>query len=222
MKLKKFPLLNTKGFILKKDVYTTNLLFEHRKINFSTKNIIPFRNINPNPNDLNINEYLKINSCRKLHKVDSFLKPKIKKLTFPLHRIIPPSKSKIDFYPNFKGNKIIYIDDNSNGKKINFSIKNEENKKNFYENFNRNHNFTNRLLINISKLNKNKKDFGVNTFNEYNKGFNDFKTIKIKKLKIPENNNNKENKNNNNENTEQDLMFQTQIKFHNIYNNDNY
>ena len=214
MKLKKFPLLNTKGFILKKDVYTTNLLFEHRKINFSTKNIIPFRNINPNPNDLNINEYLKINSCRKLHKVDSFLKPKIKKLTFPLHRIIPPSKSKIDFYPNFKGNKIIYIDDNSNGKKINFSIKNEE-KKNFFNGiFNRNHNFTNRMLINITKMNKNKKDFGVNTFNEYN-NFNDFKTIKIKKIKIPENNNNY---NNNNEN---DLMFQTQIKFHNIYNNDN-
>ena len=212
MELKKFPLLNTKGFILKKDVYTTNLLFEHRKINFSTKNIIPFRNINPNPNDLNINEYLKINSCRKLHKVDSFLKPKIKKLTFPLHRIIPPSKSKIDFYPNFKGNKIIYIEDNSNGKKINFSIKNEENKK-FYEIFNRNHKFTNRMLINISKIDKNKKDFGVNTYNEYNNGFNDFKTIKIKKIKFPEN------YNNNNNNNENDLMFQ--IKFHNIYNNDN-
>ncbi len=219
MKLKKFPFLNTKGFILKKDVYTTNLLFEHKRINFSTKNLIPFRNINPNPNDLNINEYLKVNSCRKLHKVESIFKPKINKLKFPLHRIIPPSKSNIDFYPNFKGNKIIYIDDDSNitslnGKKINFSIKNEE-KKNFFNGiFNRNHNFTNRMLINITKMNKNKKDFGVNTFNEYN-NFNDFKTIKIKKIKIPENNNNY---NNNNEN---DLMFQTQIKFHNIYNNDN-
>ena len=45
MKFKKFPFLNTKGFILKKDVYTTNLLFEHKRINFSTKNLIPFRNI---------------------------------------------------------------------------------------------------------------------------------------------------------------------------------
>ena len=219
MKFKKFPFLNTKGFILKKDVYTTNLLFEHKRINFSTKNLIPFRNINPNPNDININEFLKVNSCRKLQKVESIFKPKLHKLKFPLNRIIPPSKSNIDFYPNFKGNKIIYIDDDSNitslnGKKINFSIKNEE-KKNFFNGiFNRNHNFTNRMLINITKMNKNKKDFGVNTFNEYN-NFNDFKTIKIKKIKIPENNNNY---NNNNEN---DLMFQTQIKFHNIYNNDN-
>ena len=219
MKFKKFPFLNTKGFILKKDVYTTNLLFEHKRINFSTKNLIPFRNINPNPNDININEFLKVNSCRKLQKVESIFKPKLHKLKFPLNRIIPPSKSNIDFYPNFKGNKIIYIDDDSNitslnGKKINFSIKNEENKITFNEIFNRNHNFTNRMLINITKMNKNKKDFGVNTFNEYN-NFNDFKTIKIKKIKIPENNNNY---NNNNEN---DLMFQTQIKFHNIYNNDN-
>ena len=219
MKIKKFPFLNTKGFILKKDVYTTNLLFEHKRINFSTKNLIPFRNINPNPNDININEFLKVNSCRKLQKVESIFKPKLHKLKFPLNRIIPPSKSNIDFYPNFKGNKIIYIDDDSNitslnGKKINFSIKNEENKK-FYEIFNRNHKFTNRMLINISKIDKNKKDFGVNTYNEYNNGFNDFKTIKIKKIKFPENNNNY---NNNNEN---DLMFQTQIKFHNIYNNDN-
>ena len=219
MKFKKFPFLNTKGFILKKDVYTTNLLFEHKRINFSTKNLIPFRNINPNPNDININEFLKVNSCRKLQKVESIFKPKLHKLKFPLNRIIPPSKSNIDFYPNFKGNKIIYIDDDSNitslnGKKINFSIKNEENKK-FYEIFNRNHKFTNRMLINISKIDKNKKDFGVNTYNEYNNGFNDFKTIKIKKIKFPENN---KNYNNNNEN---DLMFQTQIKFHNIYNNDN-
>ena len=219
MKFKKFPFLNTKGFILKKDVYTTNLLFEHKRINFSTKNLIPFRNINPNPNDININEFLKVNSCRKLQKVESIFKPKLHKLKFPLNRIIPPSKSNIDFYPNFKGNKIIYIDDDSNitslnGKKINFSIKNEEKKKFFNGIFNRNHNFTNRMLINITKMNKNKKDFGVNTFNEYN-NFNDFKTIKIKKIKIPENNNNY---NNNNEN---DLMFQTQIKFHNIYNNDN-
>ena len=219
MKLKKFPFLNTKGFILKKDVYTTNLLFEHKRINFSTKNLIPFRNINPNPNDININEFLKVNSCRKLQKVESIFKPKLHKLKFPLNRIIPPSKSNIDFYPNFKGNKIIYIDDDSNitslnGKKINFSIKNEENKITFNEIFNRNHKFTNRMLINISKIDKNKKDFGVNTYNEYNNGFNDFKTIKIKKIKLPENYNN----NNNNEN---DLMFQTQIKFHNIYNNDN-
>ena len=219
MKIKKFPFLNTKGFILKKDVYTTNLLFEHKRINFSTKNLIPFRNINPNPNDININEFLKVNSCRKLQKVESIFKPKLHKLKFPLNRIIPPSKSNIDFYPNFKGNKIIYIDDDSNitslnGKKINFSIKNEENKITFNEIFNRNHKFTNRMLINISKIDKNKKDFGVNTYNEYNNGFNDFKTIKIKKIKLPENYNN----NNNNEN---DLMFQTQIKFHNIYNNDN-
>ena len=218
MKFKKFPFLNTKGFILKKDVYTTNLLFEHKRINFSTKNLIPFRNINPNPNDININEFLKVNSCRKLQKVESIFKPKLHKLKFPLNRIIPPSKSNIDFYPNFKGNKIIYIDDDSNitslnGKKINFSIKNEENKITFNEIFNRNHKFTNRMLINISKIDKNKKDFGVNTYNEYNNGFNDFKTIKIKKIKFPENYNN-----NNNEN---DLMFQTQIKFHNIYNNDN-
>ena len=220
MKFKKFPFLNTKGFILKKDVYTTNLLFEHKRINFSTKNLIPFRNINPNPNDININEFLKVNSCRKLQKVESIFKPKLHKLKFPLNRIIPPSKSNIDFYPNFKGNKIIYIDDDSNitslnGKKINFSIKNEENKITFNEIFNRNHKFTNRMLINISKIDKNKKDFGVNTYNEYNNGFNDFKTIKIKKIKFPENN---KNYNNNNEN---DLMFQTQIKFHNIYNNDN-
>jgi hypothetical protein len=219
MKFKKFPFLNTKGFILKKDVYTTNLLFEHKRINFSTKNLIPFRNINPNPNDININEFLKVNSCRKLQKVESIFKPKLHKLKFPLNRIILPSKSNIDFYPNFKGNKIIYIDDDSNitslnGKKINFSIKNEENKK-FYEIFNRNHKFTNRMLINISKIDKNKKDFGVNTYNEYNNGFNDFKTIKIKKIKFPEN------YNNNNNNNENDLMFQTQIKFHNIYNNDN-
>ena len=219
MKIKKFPFSNTKGFILKKDVYTTNLLFEHKRINFSTKNLIPFRNINPNPNDININEFLKVNSCRKLQKVESIFKPKLHKLKFPLNRIIPPSKSNIDFYPNFKGNKIIYIDDDSNitslnGKKINFSIKNEENKITFNEIFNRNHKFTNRMLINISKIDKNKKDFGVNTYNEYNNGFNDFKTIKIKKIKFPENYNN----NNNNEN---DLMFQTQIKFHNIYNNDN-
>ena len=220
MKFKKFPFLNTKGFILKKDVYTTNLLFEHKRINFSTKNLIPFRNINPNPNDININEFLKVNSCRKLQKVESIFKPKLHKLKFPLNRIIPPSKSNIDFYPNFKGNKIIYIDDDSNitslnGKKINFSIKNEENKITFNEIFNRNHKFTNRMLINISKIDKNKKDFGVNTYNEYNNGFNDFKTIKIKKIKFPEN------YNNNNNNNENDLMFQTQIKFHNIYNNDN-
>ena len=112
MKLKKFPFLNKKDFILKKDVYTTNLLFEHKRINFSTKNLIPFRNINPNPNDININEFLKDNSYRKLKKVESIFKPKLHKLKFPLIKIIPPSKSNIDFYPNFKGNKIIYIEDN--------------------------------------------------------------------------------------------------------------
>ena len=138
------------GFILQKDVYTTNLLYENDLLQSKgLKYILPFRpksgRIPQDPSpclkilkqnifipyDIKIEENIfKGYKTKKLRK---------KKLKFPLpkHRLRPISSN--DFYKNYRGDNlnILNIEDDLNitskhGKKIHYSFKNEnenENKK---------------------------------------------------------------------------------------------
>ena len=133
------------GFILQKDVYTTNILYENNLIpNINLKNILPFRpksgrvpqdpknclqilrQIGPIPNILNIKDiyiYKKNIRTKKL---------KNKKLKFPLPKMRLRPISSNDFYKYLRGNnlKTRNIEDDLNitskhGKKIYYSFRNE-------------------------------------------------------------------------------------------------
>ena len=119
------------GFLLQKDVYTTNLLYEHNKFPIiNNKFYIPFRKIEKEETNIDLEPYITIFNNRK--KIKSLTPSRKTKLKFPLPKIEIPFSSNIDFYSNLKGNvRLKYMDDDSNitsrkGKKIEYSFNDEK------------------------------------------------------------------------------------------------
>ena len=143
------------GFILQKDVYTTNLLYANDRFPLtSLKKRLPFRPISrqkmPNPNDsiqiLRQNGKISENSeiKNKFYLLSDF-KPKAlskKKLRFPLPKIKYTPLSNLNYYEEIskKDLKIRNIDDDlnifsKNGKKIFYKFKEKNLTNNSKSNF---------------------------------------------------------------------------------------
>ena len=126
------------GFLLQKDVYTTNLLYEHNKFPIlPIKNLFPFRNYDIYKKNINLqNSFIILNHNRSERCI--LPKRKITKLKFPLPK--PELSTKIDFYTHLKGNiKLKYMDDDLNissrrGKRIDYFFKEEEPRQIIFEN----------------------------------------------------------------------------------------
>ena len=118
------------GFLLQKDVYTTNLLYEHNKFPIlPTKNLFPFRNYDIYKKGINLkNSFIILNHNRSDKSI--LPKKKIAKLKFPLPKAEISSNS--DFYTHLQGNiKLKYMEDDLNissrrGKRIEYFFKEEE------------------------------------------------------------------------------------------------
>jgi len=143
------------GFILQKDVYTTNLLYANDRFPLtSLKKRLPFRPISmqkiPNPNDsiqiLRQNGKISENSERKnVFYLLSDFKPKAlnkKKLRFPLPKIKYSPLSNLNYYEDIskKDLKIKNIEDDlniysKNGRKIFYKFKENRLTKNSKSNF---------------------------------------------------------------------------------------
>jgi hypothetical protein len=126
------------GFLLQKDVYTTNLLYEHNKFPIlPIKNLFPFRNYDIYKKNINLqNSFIILNHNRSERCI--LPKKKITKLKFPLPK--PELSTKIDFYSHLQGNiKLKYMDDDLNissrrGKRIDYFFKEEEPRQIIFEN----------------------------------------------------------------------------------------
>ncbi len=118
------------GFLLQKDVYTTNLLYEHNKFPIlPKKKLFPFRNYDIYKKEINLqNSFIILNHNRSDKSI--FPKKKITKLKFPLPKAEISSNS--DFYTHLHGNiKLKYMEDDLNissrrGKRIEYFFKEEE------------------------------------------------------------------------------------------------
>ena len=192
------------GFLLQKDVYTTNLLYEHNKFPLiPNKYTFPFRKID---------YYQRINiDLRNSFQIFSLKNEKNKEPKINYHKLkfpLPKSESatKIDFYSHLRGNiKIRYMVDDLNiisrkGRKIFYSIKDDDSKLIFGEN---------EIKIDDSSKNMNKsqsispKKKG-NSF-IYNKFFNIRKNIELINMHLKELNKKKKI-------IIRDSVFKTQIK----------
>ena len=121
------------GFLLQKDVYTTNLLYEHNKFPIiNNKLSFPFRKVEDEEEIIDPSPYLTFyNQKRNCKSISS---KKVHKLKFPLPKAEIPFSSNIDFYKHLRGDvKLRYMDDDLNitsrkGKKIEYSFKDNGNK----------------------------------------------------------------------------------------------
>ena len=222
MNLKKNKL---SGFILQKDVYTTNILYENNLIlNKNLKNIVPFRpksgRVPQDPTKcLQILKQICPQTTRDLsvYLYKDFWKTKKlinKKLKFPLPKIRLRPISSNDFYKSIRGSNIRTknIEDDLNitskyGKKINFLYTNGNN--------NRDNEKYKEKCVNFGNVrNDNKQfdeffDFGFHSNKNYN--YSIFKKKRVKssnKLKIKVDNMIHKQRNYPTDNT-----FKTQIDF---------
>ena len=169
------PLSLLSGFILQKDVYTTNLLYANDR--FSTrclKKTLPFRSpLGRQPEDptkciqiLRQNGIISNNTGNEniFYLFNSFKPKKLnqKKLKFPIPKGRISSVSLVDFYSKYrdKNARIKYIDDDlnitsHNGKKIYFNFKNK---------YIMNDNSTN--TDNINQISKRKKQRPISCMNK--------------------------------------------------------
>ena len=136
------------GFILQKDVYTTNILYENNLIpNTNLQRILPFRpktgRIPQDPREcLQILKQIIPTPSTPQNEIFYFFKKRLKnkklnnkKLRFPLPKMKLRPISANDFYQNFRGKNIKTrnLEDDlnitsKNGKKIYYSFRNEFNK----------------------------------------------------------------------------------------------
>ena len=121
------------GFLLQKDVYTTNLLYEHNKFPIiNNKLSVPFRKVEDEEEIIDPSPYLTFYNQKRNYK--SISSKKVHKLKFPLPKAEIPFSSNIDFYKHLRGDvKLRYMDDDLNitsrkGKKIEYSFKDNGNK----------------------------------------------------------------------------------------------
>ena len=158
------------GFILQKDVYTTNLLYANDQLPISQlSKLLPFRPpTGRKPQDpsnclqiIRQNGFISYNTENEdLFYAKNTFKPKKlrhRKLKFPIPKYRTPPLSAVDFYSRLrdKNIRIKYIDDDlnitsRNGKKIFFTFKNKYNNNN-YDN---NHKYIQKNKILTKKENK--------------------------------------------------------------------
>lgn len=192
------PITPIVGFILQKDVYTTNLLYANDK--FPTKSLrkaLPFRKpsymkkINPKTCLTIRKEKSPIFENNNEDIIDkSFLwKPKKlrnKRLKFPLLklRIVPLGYSILNDELCKDNLKIKYLEDDCNitskfGKKMKYNLRTETNskrdltKKKYKESFNNGHKSRNSIKLNLSDENKKEKISPIKTFFGNKKHLND-------------------------------------------------
>ena len=154
------------GFLLQKDVYTTNLLYEHNKFPIINNRLsFPFRKIDDKEEMIDAGPYLTILNNKKKSK--SFSHKRKTKLKFPLPRPDIPVSSNIDFYKYLKGDvKLRYMDDDLNitsrkGKKIEYAFKDYQNDFDDKSNYNTTSNF---LVSQKNTPSKNKDYSSYNSF----------------------------------------------------------
>jgi hypothetical protein len=225
------------GFILKKDVYTTNILYENNLIPDTSKlkYILPFRpksgripqdpstcirimkQIYPIPFVTNIDNIFFIKKNLKSKKL------KNKKLKFPLPKMKLRPISSNDFYTNIRGKRARNIEDDLNittrhGKKIYYSFKNDndyEEEKKYKEKYVR----VGNIFNNNGKKYDEYFDFGFH-INKNNDNFQ----IKNKRIKSATKLRVKDRKGllTNNKYYQKDNTFKTQIDYNLFYSNKNY
>ena len=183
------------GFILQKDVYTTNLLYANDQfpIRKLTK-LLPFRpptgRIPQDPtNCLTIirqNGFISFNTDNEnIFYAKNTFKPKKlknKKLKFPIPKYKLTPISANDFYSDLrdKNIRIKYIDDDlnitsKNGKKINYTFKNS-----YYDNYEQKQRFINKNIIVKKKENKENKSYTEYFDFSFHSRFNDIFSDKQK------------------------------------------
>ena len=225
------------GFILQKDVYTTNILYENNLIPDTSKlkYILPFRpksgripqdpstcirimkQIYPIPFVTNMDNIFFIKKNLKLKKL------KNKKLKFPLPKMKLRPISSNDFYTNIRGKRARNIEDDLNittrhGKKIYYSFKNDndyEEEKKYKEKYVR----VGNIFNNNGKKYDEYFDFGFH-INKNNDNFQ----IKNKRIKSATKLRVKDRKGllTNNKYYQKDNTFKTQIDYNLFYSNKNY
>ena len=225
------------GFILQKDVYTTNILYENNLIPDTSKlkYILPFRpksgripqdpstcirimkQIYPIPFVTNIDNIFFIKKNLKSKKL------KNKKLKFPLPKMKLRPISSNDFYTNIRGKRARNIEDDLNittrhGKKIYYSFKNDndyEEEKKYKEKYVR----VGNIFNNNGKKFDEYFDFGFH-INKNNDNFQ----IKNKRIKSATKLRVKDRKGllTNNKYYQKDNTFKTQIDYNLFYSNKNY
>ena len=225
------------GFILQKDVYTTNILYENNLIPDTSKlkYILPFRpksgripqdpstcirimkQIYPIPFVTNIDNIFFIKKNLKSKKL------KNKKLKFPLPKMKLRPISSNDFYTNIRGKRARNIEDDLNittrhGKKIYYSFKNDndyEEEKKYKEKYVR----VGNIFNNNGKKYDEYFDFGFH-INKNNDNFQ----IKNKRIKSATKLRVKDRKGllTNNKYYQKDNTFKTQIDYNLFYSNKNY
>ena len=225
------------GFILQKDVYTTNILYENNLIPDTSKlkYILPFRpksgripqdpstcirimkQIYPIPFVTNMDNIFFIKKNLKSKKL------KNKKLKFPLPKMKLRPISSNDFYTNIRGKRARNIEDDLNittrhGKKIYYSFKNDndyEEEKKYKEKYVR----VGNIFNNNGKKFDEYFDFGFH-INKDNDNFQ----IKNKRIKSATKLRVKDRKGllTNNKYYQKDNTFKTQIDYNLFYSNKNY
>jgi len=225
------------GFILQKDVYTTNILYENNLIPDTSKlkYILPFRpksgripqdpstcirimkQIYPIPFVTNMDNIFFIKKNLKSKKL------KNKKLKFPLPKMKLRPISSNDFYTNIRGKRARNIEDDLNittrhGKKIYYSFKNDndyEEEKKYKEKYVR----VGNIFNNNGKKYDEYFDFGFH-INKNNDNFQ----IKNKRIKSATKLRVKDRKGllKNNKYYQKDNTFKTQIDYNLFYSNKNY
>ena len=225
------------GFILQKDVYTTNILYENNLIPDTSKlkYILPFRpksgripqdpstcirimkQIYPIPFVTNMDNIFFIKKNLKSKKL------KNKKLKFPLPKMKLRPISSNDFYTNIRGKRARNIEDDLNittrhGKKIYYSFKNDndyEEEKKYKEKYVR----VGNIFNNNGKKFDEYFDFGFH-INKNNDNFQ----IKNKRIKSATKLRVKDRKGllTNNKYYQRDNTFKTQIDYNLFYSNKNY
>ena len=225
------------GFILQKDVYTTNILYENNLIPDTSKlkYILPFRpksgripqdpstcirimkQIYPIPFVTNMDNIFFIKKNLKSKKL------KNKKLKFPLPKMKLRPISSNDFYTNIRGKRARNIEDDLNittrhGKKIYYSFKNDndyEEEKKYKEKYVR----VGNIFNNNGKKYDEYFDFGFH-INKNNDNFQ----IKNKRIKSATKLRVKDRKDllTNNKYYQKDNTFKTQIDYNLFYSNKNY
>ena len=224
------------GFILQKDVYTTNILYENNLIPDTSKlkYILPFRpksgripqdpstcirimkQIYPIPFVTNMDNIFFIKKNLKSKKL------KNKKLKFPLPKMKLRPISSNDFYTNIRGKRARNIEDDLNittrhGKKIYYSFKNDndyEEEKKYKEKYVR----VGNIFNNNGKKYDEYFDFGFH-INKNNDNFQ----IKNKRIKSATKLRVKDRKGllTNNKYYQRDNTFKTQIDYNLYYSNKN-
>ena len=189
------------GFILQKDVYTTNLLYANDQFPLtSLKNRLPFRpykKLNPNNSITILRQNGRISDNAEAKNVFYFystFKPKYlnkKKLSFPMPKSIPIPLTNSNFYEEIskKDIKIKNIDDDlnitsNNGRKIFYRFKESKflgNKKSLLPSISANSYFANnKKLKEETSLGKNSLK---NIINQLNDDLREIKQMELERKK---------------------------------------